>query len=352
MSLNKNIQIQKFSDTDINDPFFDSLKDSYGEFTDWFRRKAEEKAYVMTDDIGMIQAFLYLKEESGPIEDVTPPLPENRYLKIGTFKINPHGTKLGERFIKKIFDHALHHGIYNIYVTIFPKHNDLIDIMTRYGFEPVAEKETPNGIEGVYLKAIGKAHGDVTLDYPLVDLSNKCYLLSIYPEFHTRLFPDSILNNEDARIIGDVSHTNSIEKIYICRMSDVKELKTGDALVIYRTAEKGKGPAEYTAVATSFCMVEEMKQKSEFSDIDDYLQYCSSRSVFLEEELRSYYRWSQLYVIKMTYNIALTSRIIRKRLIEEVDISRGAYWGFMRLTTEQFKHIAQLGGVNESFIIN
>lgn len=350
MSLNKNIQIQKFADIDINDPFFDSLKDSYVEFNDWFGRKAEEKAYVMTDDIGLIQALLYLKEESGPVEDVKPPLHEGRYLKVGTFKINPHGTKLGERFIKKIFDHALHHDINNIYVTIFPKHSDLIDIMTRYGFEPVAEKETPNGIEGVYLKTIGKVHGDVTLDYPLIDLSNRCYLLSIYPEFHTRLFPDSILNNEDARIIEDVSHTNSIEKIYICKMSDVKDLKTGDALVIYRTADGG--PAEYTAVATSFCMVEEMKQKSEFSDINDYLQYCSSRSVFSEEELKSYYRWPQLYIIKMTYNIALTTRIIRKKLIEEVDISRGAYWGFMQLTTEQFKHIAQLGGVNESLIID
>ena len=133
-------------------------------------------------------------------------------------------------------------------------------------------------------------------------------------------------------------------------MPDVIDLKKGDALVIYRTADKG--PAEYTAVATSFCMVEEMKQKSEFSDINDYLQHCSSRSVFSEEELKSYYRWSQLYVIKMTYNIALTTRIIRKKLIEEVEISRGAYWGFMQLTTEQFKHIAQLGGVNESLIIN
>ena len=42
------IQISKrpFSEVDINDPFFDSLKADYEGFTKWFEGKAQELAYV------------------------------------------------------------------------------------------------------------------------------------------------------------------------------------------------------------------------------------------------------------------------------------------------------------------
>ncbi|WP_310730564.1 hypothetical protein [Burkholderia multivorans] len=72
------------------------------EFEDWFHRKAENWAYVFEqDDSNLIDGFLYLKIEDDPVEDVNPQLPAKRRVKVGTFKINAHGTKLGERFIKK-----------------------------------------------------------------------------------------------------------------------------------------------------------------------------------------------------------------------------------------------------------
>ncbi|GAB4188712.1 MAG: hypothetical protein OHK0022_00750 [Roseiflexaceae bacterium] len=57
------MQIVRFSDIDINDPFFDSLKESYTEFENWFNRKAQERAHIMVDGHGSIIAFLYLKRE-------------------------------------------------------------------------------------------------------------------------------------------------------------------------------------------------------------------------------------------------------------------------------------------------
>ncbi|MCZ8489878.1 hypothetical protein O9992_31010 [Vibrio lentus] len=38
--------VQKFSEINLNDSFFDSLKADYVEFSDWFDRKAENKALV------------------------------------------------------------------------------------------------------------------------------------------------------------------------------------------------------------------------------------------------------------------------------------------------------------------
>ena len=64
---------------------------------------------------------MYLKKEYGPITDIEPPLNTDVYLKIGTFKVDAHGTILGERLIKVMLDGALRSGLRNIYITIYIK---------------------------------------------------------------------------------------------------------------------------------------------------------------------------------------------------------------------------------------
>ena len=84
----ENLQYRQFADIDLDDPFFDTLKQSYREFPDWFRRKACERAYVFYGDRGLIDGFLYLKEEPAVINDCSPNLTtvyEKGWLKVGTF---------------------------------------------------------------------------------------------------------------------------------------------------------------------------------------------------------------------------------------------------------------------------
>ena len=58
-------QAKYFSDVNLADPFFNSLKADYPEFEVWFRGKADKGtsalAYMDGDRIG---AFIYLKEET------------------------------------------------------------------------------------------------------------------------------------------------------------------------------------------------------------------------------------------------------------------------------------------------
>lgn len=49
-------------------------------------------------------------------------------MKIGTMKINPHGTRLGERFIKVAFNKALEYNLDEIYVTVFEHHEALVSL--------------------------------------------------------------------------------------------------------------------------------------------------------------------------------------------------------------------------------
>lgn len=343
-----------FSKIDLEDPFFTSLKEDYKEFSDWYKKKADkgDSAFVLENEKKQVEAFLYLKLEDEEVLDVVPPLPAMKRLKVGTLKVNPHGTKLGERFVKKIIDYAVGNNINEAYVTVFPKHEALISLLIKYGFVKRGTKTSSNGVEDVYLKNFSHLTGDIYLDYPLIHIKgHRKYTLSIYPAFHTRLFPDSILENETYDIVQDVSHTNSIHKVYVCYMKDVANLKREDILVIYRTKDD-KGPAYYRSVVTSVCVVEEVRSKASFANLDEYLRYTLPHSVFTREELTASFNRRDMFVIRMTYNAAFSKRINRARLITEFGLDESAYWGFLALTDHQFNAIIKEGGINEGIIVD
>lgn len=348
------MELKAFSEINLSDSFFDSLKASYAEFDDWFGRKAVEgaTAYVQYDPANNIVGFLYLKIEVGALDDIEPIRPNKRRLKVGTFKVNPHGTRFGERFVKKIMDKAIVENVDEAYVTVFDEHDNLIVLLERYGFINVGTKTTSNGIEQVLVKNMRAFNDDVILDYPLIQSNNRRkFALAIYPEYHTKLFPDSILRNESYNLIEDVSHTNSIHKIYICFMRDVNLLREGDIIAIYRTSDN-LGPAHYRSVITSICVVEDVKTKRDFNNINEFIQYANTYSIFDRDDLTRWFNQQRnLTVIKMTYNVALNRRITKQILVDELGVNP-EYWGFFRLTDEQFIRLIERGQVYENIIID
>lgn len=355
------ICIRQFDTIDIKDSFFDTLKTSYVEFEDWFNRKGEqgESAYVVYSDSGELNAFLYLKIENGPLVDINPILNVEKCLKVGTFKIDAHGTRLGERFVKIIADTALNNGLRHAYVTVFPEHESLIRILETFGFKKCATKKTQNGIEDVYIKDMNYQTGDILLDYPMVDTRGRNkWLLGIFPDFHTSLFPDSKLKTESGTIIQDLSHTNSIHKIYVGFAMSFRQFKPGDCVVVYRCqAKASEESAWFKSVATSLCVVEEVRPKKSFLNKDDFIKYCMKNSVFTVDGLSDMFNMNkrtELFAIKMTYNLAFPKRPNLKSLVESEAVPHpktGVYYGLMKLNDMQFKTILDLGNVNASFVI-
>lgn len=345
-----NILHKTFSEVDLNDPFFQSLRDDYPGFDDWFKRKSEQDAFVQYDDNNKIIGFLYLKMEYNLVDDVTPNISAKNILKVGTFKIEAHGTKMGEQFIKIITDYAVNEDADICYVTIYEKHNSLINLVQQFGFKLYGTKGTDSHKENVYIKQMKKITGDINKDFPLINLnSSKKYLLSIYPEYHSIMFPDSILTTEDKNIIKDVSYTNSIHKIYVCSMEAVQRLKYGDIVVLYRTAENSKN-AEYSSVATSICVVENVKDQSEFVNFNEFYNYACKYSVFDKKDLYYWFNKGKCKAIKMTYNSALIKRIVRHNLIEDIGLQRNQYWGFFELTNKQFAAITEKGCISNLLV--
>lgn len=339
-----------FNEIDLNDKFFDSLKTDYPDFEDWYIRKRDQDAFVQYNEAGNIEGFLYLKIEENAVKDVHPYILGKRILKVGTFKIDSHGTRLGEQFIKILVDYAINEKVDLCYVTIFPKHEGLINLIKRFGFFEYGEKGKGLFQEKVFVKDMKLFSGNIYLDYPLVKSNGaKKYLLSIYPKYHSVMFPDSILTTENKNIIKDISYTNSIHKIYVCTMK-VDILKYGDIVVLYRTAEIGKN-AEYSAVATSICLVEEVKMKDEFESFDEFFSYANQYSVFDRDDLHYWYNRGNCNAIKLTYNAALKKRIVRHDLIEKVGLERNMYWGFFPISDDQFDKIIICGEVNSNIIL-
>ena len=95
------LQVKRFSDIDLNDSFFDSLRASYPEFDEWYNKKATTGAtaycYYVDNEL---KDFLYLKIEEEELSDLTPVLPAKKRLKVGTFKVDNEDrhTTRGERF--------------------------------------------------------------------------------------------------------------------------------------------------------------------------------------------------------------------------------------------------------------
>jgi predicted nucleic acid-binding protein len=354
------VKKEYFGNIDINDPFFDSFKEDYVGFEKWFSKKSEEIAYICLDDKNNILAFLYIKIEGHDenYNDITPYFSKKKRLKIGTFKVIMNGFKLGERFLKIIFDNALINKVEEIYVTIFNKRIEqqrLIQLLSDWGFENFGEKSSSAGNEMVLCRDFSKQVNKISpkLTYPYIDKDTNFWIVPIYPAYHTELFPDSILRTESPNnFIESEPHRNAISKVYVSRSIE-RGLKAGDVVVFYRTAEPGKD-AYYSSVVSTIGVIESVitNIKSEA----DFISLCRKRSVFTDAELKEHWNYKpswRPFIVNFLYVYSFPKRPNRKDLID-LGIFAGNYAprGFDKISRESFELIIKSSLTNDSFIVN
>lgn len=354
----KTLSVKKsyFGDLCIKDSFFDSFRNDYQSFDEWFNSKAEEVSYVCKSQDQKIVAFLYVKVETEQenYTDIKPKLPPKKRLKIGTFKVISTGYKLGERFLKIIFDNALKNNVNEIYVTIFNKTDNqefLISLLKDWGFELHGTKITHTGNEQVYIKDFhpipNKDNPKYT--YPFIDKNRQFFVVPIYPQYHTELLPDSILNNErPENFIDDKPHRNAIQKVYISRSFN-QNLNKGDIILFYRTGGIHK------SVITTIGIVDSVFKNIQNKEI--FISLCKKRSVFSDGELLEHWNYNpnnRPFIAKFLYLYSFPKRLNMKKLIELNIIKNvdSAPRGFEPITKEQFELILKESEANERFIID
>ena len=326
------------------------MKNSYPGFENWLRSKENEDAYCYFENNKLLAMLMLKNEEIGEdYSDISPTMKNNRKLKVSTFKVDIKKKKIGERFIKIIFDQAIYSNVNEIYVTIFDDTDEkkaLISYFERFGFSYHGKKK---GRELVYVRSMNKNYikTDPLKTYPYIDRSNDSYIVAILPEYHTYLLPDSKLSKESYRNIH-MPVEYAIKKYYITATGFKPKPNIGDNLIFYRMKE-GFIPAKYSSVLTTIGIVTDIYTPT---NIDDLVNKVKGKTVYTEEGIRNYYnsRINITYVIEFAYITTLENKINLNDCLENT-ILFAPPRGIEQITKEQFDKILEIGNVDNSIII-
>ncbi len=129
-------------------------------------------------------------------------------------------------------------------------------------------------------------------------------------------------------------HRNAISKCYVT-CSKMRDLKSGDAIVFYRSGGMYKG------VASTIGLVE--KTIIDIPNEEKLIEFTHKRTVFDQNELRKYFRSRLSYskdfrpfIINFLYVAVLKKRPNLEKLIKLGVIDK-APWGIVKISKEAFK---------------
>jgi len=232
-----------------NQPFFESLRQSYDGFDTWFQKCATDKrkCWCIEDGNGNIVAICIYKHELDAQLTDNGDIISGRILKLCTFKVDPkaRGKKLGERLLYIAFDYCVKNDLDWIYLHTFgEEQKTLVGLCTDYGFSCLGKYKQ----DDVYIKPM-KLRDDncdslesLIKYYPYFkdNESVQKFIIPIQPQFHEDLFPDfssmkGSLFEKDQSLYS--CQGNTIKKAYLCH-SKIKTIRKGDIILFYRSKDR------------------------------------------------------------------------------------------------------------------
>lgn len=349
-------QIKKFRECNIDDPFFDSLKNDYPGFVAWYNGHPERLVYINEGEEG-IDALLILKDGEQDIIDLKDlSLPQIPRIKICTLKLNENkrNQRLGEGAIGIALWHWQKRLEDEIYITVFPKHTTLTMLLERFGFKDMGELE--NG-EHLYLKS--KLDIDMTNPYtffPFIDGGcNKFGILPIEDFYHDVLFPYSELHNSTP-YDSELAVSNGISKVYIATPVANVSYEENQPVFIYR---KFNGPNPgYKSVITSFCTITKIhyikKNNRYLKTKDEYMHIIRNKSVYSQEQLEDIYNSSKnnILIIELVYNGYFgKGKNINWKYLKEKNYINDKHFYRTIINKTQFENLLREGGKDERNIV-
>lgn len=281
----------------LTDDFFNSLRDGYDEFDEWWKSKCiaqRRPCWVVYED-GALSGLIVRKDESAEETDAIVKLP--KILKICTFKVRPEkrGVKLGELLLRKALWFAHTNKYDSAYVTTYEDQDALISLLEYYGFRQTGTKSDGELIFERYFKFdILSAEGDESSyeadrkNYPrfVVKEDTQAFGVPILEDYHDILFPD-LRNPTQPDMLRDFVGAdttrrpgNTIRKVYLCRAQS-RLAASGSILVFYKSKSKEPPSQSMTAIGI-------LEGVSLARSTKELMQLTGGRSVYSERELEAW----------------------------------------------------------------
>jgi predicted GNAT family N-acyltransferase len=216
---------------DHEDSFFDSLRDGYPDFDEWWRHKCVKQrrpCWVVYDD-DELAGLIVRKDEFGSDTDAA--TKSGKILKICTFKVRPEkrGVKIGELLLKQALWFAQSNEYDLTYITTYDNQIALMDLIEYYGFHHAGTK--PDG-ELIYERVFSSSKLTITSGQSVYDAARQNYPrflvtegvrgfgIPIQEAYHDTLYPDlwrprqRDLFNGASRADTPTRPGNTIRKVY------------------------------------------------------------------------------------------------------------------------------------------
>ncbi len=274
------------------DPIFDSLREGYPGFDDWWQKCVRERRECwVVYEYNFLAGLIVRKDETSDNTDAQ--TKAKKILKICTFKVGTEsrGIKLGELLLKQAFWYAQINDYDLAYVTMYPAQVALINLLEYYGFNNTYTKDDG---ELVYEKRFSRDPLILTDDnpdyfkaarenYPRFSVQEpiEAFGIPIKEPYHDVLFPD-LKQDSQLDLFGIVTQLqrpgNTIQKVYLSR-SPSNLGCTGSLLFFY----KGKSESPPSQAMTVIGVFENFKLATSTQEL---MQLCDGRSVYSKKQLQ------------------------------------------------------------------
>jgi L-amino acid N-acyltransferase YncA len=249
----------------LQDEFFDSLREDYAGFDQWFETKARQgrEAFVIFGPSNSCAGICIVKSDDDELNL------GGKVTKVSTFKVADRyrGSRYGELLLKALFRYAHQNGMTSLWLTVFPKHQELINLIQDFGFLQYGTHRTGELQFVKWLKPPANETLPSALDYhiaygppALQPVREQTFVVPIRPEFHRGLFPDfhDATYSVQLALPGTEAPTqpygNAIRKAYLSS-SSIRRIQPGATLLFYRSqdlrAVTAVGVVERTLVSTN-----------------------------------------------------------------------------------------------------
>ena len=277
----------------LDSKFFDSLREGYPEFDDWFRKKAQDgrKAWVNWETknktLGGICVYTEQENESITNAEILP----GKALKLSTFKVAEisRGKKIGELFLKAAFRYATENKLEHIFIHgDLDQHHFLFEMLENFGFKNKGTHIGSNNNDVVYVKSHPVQAPDcdqITENFEYLrkyfphfcnNESVKKFVVPIKPQYHKTLFPDYFSSpGQQMELFQNPNQAgNAIKMAYLCH-APTKTINPGSIVFFYRSQDDQS--------ITSIGIVESYE---EMSDTENIISKVKRRTVYSMQQIK------------------------------------------------------------------